>query len=441
MNETRRIIVNYTDIANALGSQPMMTISRKLAKASNDQDQMTRLALLKSGIDALKDCELDPGVLSSPEHPVGALLQSFIAKKIAEKKQLTTLRHGNLKVPMDQDDWMRWILAFVKFMPKSIRPRPFLPPPAAPESVPNDLRVAMLGDWGSGLYGAPPCSASIAKSGYDLLLHLGDVYYVGDADEVQEHFLGFWPKIQGTKPISRALMGNHEAYAGGGGYFDLILKQFEQSSSVFALQNDHFLLVGLDTGYGHFAAWDFLWDKGAHIDRFDPGLTHDQEIWLAQMITAAGSRKVVLFSHHQPFSLFEKPGSKLQQQLQPLLTARKISAWYWGHEHRAIFYDQHQTWGFFGRCLGHGGFPYFRDEFSDESIEPLKDGQHVFRVKAGSASTPGGRVLDGSNPYVYESGKRFGPHGYAALELADTQLQEILYAPDGTELYRRTLPV
>ncbi|WP_437721301.1 metallophosphoesterase family protein [Sorangium sp. So ce861] len=441
MSEISRVIVNYTDIANALGGQPMMAISGKLAQAPSDKDHAKRLALLKSGIDALRDCELEPGVLSSPEHPVGAALQSFIAKKAAEKGQLEQTRSGGLKVPMDQDDLTSWILHFLESLPSTISPRAFLPLPTAPESVPNDLRVAMLGDWGSGLYGAPACSVSIAKSKYDVLLHLGDVYYVGDESEVREHFLGFWPKIQGAKPMSRALMGNHEAYAGGDGYFDLILKQFEQSSSVFALQNDHFLLAGLDTGYGHSAVWDVLWDKGPHIDWFDPGLTHNQEAWLARMIDAAGARKVVLFTHHQPFSLFETPGPKLLQQLQPLLAARKISAWYWGHEHRAVFYDKHPTWGVFGRCIGHGGFPYFRDSFSHEPIERLKDGQHVFRVKAGGASSPGGRVLDGPNPYVCETGKQFGPHGYAALELAGPQLQEVLYAPDGTELYRSALPL
>ena len=49
--------------------------------------------------------------------------------------------------------------------------------------------------------------------------------------------------------MNRALNGNHEMYSGGFGYFKLILPAFEQDSSYFALQNEHWLLVGLDTAY------------------------------------------------------------------------------------------------------------------------------------------------------------------------------------------------
>ncbi|WP_437499245.1 metallophosphoesterase family protein [Sorangium sp. So ce1099] len=449
MNKSARIIVNYTGLINSLGDHPEKIMAGMLTRAPGDPDQSNgfekKIDLLNSGLRALRDCELESHVLSSPEHPVGVMLQAFIAGKAAAKaagpEQSRALEHGGLKVPMDDDDVFNWIAEFLKALPDCIVPHPFLSPPGAPDSVSNDINVALLGDWGSGLYGAPFCSASIARGKYDLVVHLGDIYYVGDKDEVRNHFLDFWPKFQGAQPMSRALMGNHEAYAGGYGYFDLILPRFRQSSSVFALQNDHFLLVGIDTGYGHSAAYDWLRDNGVHIDGFDPGLAHDQVSWLGDMINAAGSRKVVLFSHHQPFSLFENPGPKLQAQLQPLLAAKKIAAWYWGHEHRAVFYDQHASWGVFGRCIGHSGFPYFRDRFTDEPSEVLEDGQHVFRIKAGSGDVPRGHVLDGPNRYVPQTGKQYGPQGYAALELHGPQLQEVLYTPDGTELYRCTLPL
>jgi predicted phosphodiesterase len=61
------------------------------------------------------------------------------------------------------------------------------------------------------------------QSDPDFTIHLGDVYYVGDDNEVRENFLGEktspyapvrWP--MGAKG-SFALNGNHEMYADGNG--------------------------------------------------------------------------------------------------------------------------------------------------------------------------------------------------------------------------------
>ena len=60
-------------------------------------------------------------------------------------------------------------------------------------------------------------------------IHLGDVYYVGDSNEVRENFLAEktspytpvkWP--MGAKG-GFALNGNHEMYAEGNGYWRMVL--------------------------------------------------------------------------------------------------------------------------------------------------------------------------------------------------------------------------
>src|SRR5262249_22137300 len=160
--------------------------------------------------------------------------------------------------------------------------------------------------------------------GYQLFLHLGDVYYSGTPSEVKERFLALWPRRAGA--FSRALNSNHEMYTGGHAYFNQTLKEFEQSSSCFALQNDHWLLVRLDCAYQEH---DFAMNQGS---------------WLAGLVAAAGKRKVVLFCHHQPYSLFESQGPKLVEKLDGLLSAGRIFAWYWGHEHRCVVYDKHPLW-------------------------------------------------------------------------------------------------
>jgi len=106
----------------------------------------------------------------------------------------------------------------------------------------------MLADWGSGLYGAPVSAISIAAGGpWDLLVHLGDVYYSGTVGETRQRFSDLWPGASAT--VSRGLNGNHEMYTGGYAYFDQTLPAFGQGSSYFAMANDDWLLVFLDTAY------------------------------------------------------------------------------------------------------------------------------------------------------------------------------------------------
>ena len=195
--------------------------------------------------------------------------------------------------------------------------------------------------WGTGARTRTVCgpsAASIEATGtYELLLHVGDIDHSGTEKEAQQRFIAAWPKTAGK--MSRALNGNHEMYSGGFGYFDKILPHFEQPSSYFALQNTHWLLVGLDTAY----------------DEHD--LDTKQVAWLNAVINRAGDRKVILFSHHQPFSRLDQQGLASQQSLRGLLQKKAITAWYWGHEHDCVIYDKHPHFELLGRCIGHGGIP------------------------------------------------------------------------------------
>jgi hypothetical protein len=150
-------------------------------------------------------------------------------------------------------------------------------------------------------------------------------------------------------------------------------------------------------------------------------------------VAAAGDRRVILLSHHQPISLLERQGPRLVARLSGLLAARRIFAWYWGHEHRLLLYDRHPQWNMYGRCIGHGGFPYFRDDVAPVPAEP---GFHRLETKN---YVPGGEILLGANPYIEGHEKEYGPHGFLRLEFNGPDLNEVICDAEGRVLREREL--
>jgi len=230
----------------------------------------------------------------------------------------------------------------------------------------NQATVAIVGDWGGGNAAAQAVAAQIRNLNPDHVIHLGDVYYSGTPKEVEERFLRYWPAPH-APGRSFALNSNHEMYSGGYGYFDLTLRTFGQPASYFSLSNDHWRLIGLDTGY----------------DEHD--LHPPQAEWLGQQLS--GGAKNILLSHHQLFSAYERTdASRLRAKVAPVLP--QIYGWIWGHEHLAVVYDKHD--GINAICLGNGCFPYdlprarpavpikwIDDRKSDDVFYP---GQHTFAL-------------------------------------------------------------
>lgn len=374
------------------------------------------------------------GVLSAPEPPEDAdealeegleeyaqianLALQILAERIADDPARVVEDRGTREATYDDHD-PGWVTGVpLAWLQGRVTRHDWLPAQAVPTPIPNDARLVLLGDWGSGLYGAPVMAAAIGADPrpIDALVHLGDVYYAGTERAVRDRFLAFWPER--PEAVSRACNSNHEMYPGGFAYFDLTLKQFQQPSSAFALQNDHWLIVGLDTAYR------------------EGRLENGQAEWLVDLVARAGDRKVMLLSHHQGFSLYDKAAKHLTDALRPLLDAGKIHFWYWGHEHRCVIFDQHPEWKLWGRCIGHSGFPEFRrrDYQGDGAELPTaKADQRWLSVPPGR-SGPRGLVLDGPNPYVAQNPERYVPHGYATIELSGDALVERIHDADGTVL-------
>jgi len=383
-------------------------------------DEVTEwTARLSDALAKLEAAETHPDVLTSPQDETVSLLQSFLAARAAEIRSAGAAPAGGFEAKFDGHDFAVWAGSLVSLL-RGLKKHGWQAPPAGPEPCADALRVAVLGDWGTGLYGAPICAKSIRKDAkrYGQLLHLGDVYYSGTESEVDARFRSLWPKVPGA--VSRALNSNHAMYSGGYAYFDTTLKEFGQSSSCFAMQNARWLLVGLDSAYA------------------EHDLAYDHATWPRGLVAAAGERKVVLFSHHQPYSLVDNQGPKLVAKLGRLLAARKNFAWYWGHEHCCVRYDAHPAWDLRGCCIGHGGYPYLRTRLKDAPRVQGNDDNGWYHVPAKNL-VPGGLLLDGPNPYLADHLNDYGPNGYATLEFDGEHLIEFVHDPTGEVIWRQQL--
>jgi hypothetical protein len=431
-----KTLVSYRNI-----TKPFPDTQKQLAQArvaagkviADPAKADARVAQLATGFNGLREAQGQfPRVMHTPRDASAALLQTHLARKANQENKLESFILKGIEtvleafdVQFSSSDWLGWMASFFTWI-EDIVPAKFPAAPAAPAAVANDFSMAVIGDWGTGLYGAPYCAQSIQADpdGYNLLLHLGDVYYSGLDDEIKERFLPFWPKVPGA--MSRTLNGNHEMYTGGHGYFELLLPELQQTSSYFAFQNDHWVLVCLDTAYTQ----PFGGQEG--------DLNQQQVDWLRKIAAAAENRKIVLFSHHQPFSLLDaNQGPKLVTWLKEFLDARQIFAWYWGHEHRCVLYDEHPAYGLHGRCVGHGGFPELRPDLGNAPIS--QELGSSWRKLGKKGDVPGGLVLDSNNLWIAGFETQFAPHGFMRLHFHDEHLTEYVRAPDGANLYFKDL--
>jgi hypothetical protein len=258
--------------------------------------------------------------------------------------------------------------------------------------IDDRVKISMAGDWGTGTDEAKTVAEAMKKSEPDFTIHLGDVYYVGDDNEVRENFLG--EKTSPYKPVkwvmgskgSFALNGNHEMYAEGNGYWRMVLPRMGltkrgsewgsgQWASFFCLENKHWRIIGLDTGYN---STRFDWGKLPVFQRskwlrkttwFKPTCTIPKPLleWLESAVNPdADKRGIILLSHHGPHSAFQDWYQIPSKQLASLI--HRPVLWIWGHEHKLAIYDKFSVKdgiATYGRCIGHGGMPVERGKAPD----------------------------------------------------------------------------
>ena len=432
------VIASYQNIVSPFPSvNALLDCAAKAARqAIPDQTRAdARVAQLAAGLDALRVEQGNyPHVMHTPRHDTGALLQTHLVNNAGAGNKLEQFLLKGIgfvleifDVRFSTADFLEYAFSFFTWIEDIV---PAGRPAASnePETIPNNCNLALIGDYGTGMYGAPAIADSIANDpdGYDVLLHLGDVYYSGLDLEIQSRFLDVLKNVKIAK--RRALNGNHEMYTGAHGYFGTLLPAFGQATSYFAMQNDKWLLVALDTAYKQ-----AFGGKEGDID--------DEQIqWLGPILKQADDRKVILFTHHEPLTLLDdNNGGNLLTALSEFLETGKIVAWYWGHEHRCVRHDSHPKYKFIGRCVGHGGFPEGRVDLSNAQADPDFGSQWRYVPGPPSSGIPGGWVLDTANVYVAGFEDQFVPNGFMRLEFRSDQLVEYVRAPDNANIYLKNL--
>ena len=219
----------------------------------------------------------------------------------------------------------------------------------AEHQISDTARLVVVGDWGTGIRRARDVAAwmqqevagALAEGREAHVIHLGDVYYSGLPSEDQRRFLAFWPVTAdqaGAGVTSWSLNGNHDMYSGGFGYFDTLLgdPRFAgqhspdgKPTSFFRLTSPSWDFVGLDTAWDH----DVLTKGGSAV-------LEDPQAGYVARVAGESARKLVLFSHHQLVSVYDKEDitPELGSKLAPVLGSDRVTAWWWGHEHRALAY-------------------------------------------------------------------------------------------------------
>ncbi|MBN8987926.1 MAG: metallophosphoesterase [Rhizobiales bacterium] len=429
------IVVSADEISRIFSGREAIGNIEEVAASDDGMSDVEKAAIfagLGNTIDKLRRAQKAAGakVLSTPNDARAARLQSLIASGEAAKLLLQPLASGGFEALFDTDDWSGWAtVAWARLTHFWKHPLP-VPGTVIPEPLAERARVGLLGDWGTGMYGAPYIAEAVRtdSNGFELLLHLGDVYYSGTLDEINGRFLALWPTRQGA--ISRALNSNHEMFSGGTPYFTRTLKEFGQPSSYFAFQNTHWTLIGLDVAY------------------LDHDIDDEQAWWVSEVVRNAGSRKIVFFSHHQLYSNIEKEqGDRLwsHDTFGALLRSKRVFAWYWGHEHRCtIFEEPDRQFGIYGRCIGHGGMPQARD--LTRGLPRATDPRYAaadWRVCAektvGSNVLSRAVVLEGPNPFITGEEEKFTPHGFSVLEFDGPHLHEDVRDAKGAVIYSRQL--
>lgn len=285
--------------------------------------------------------------------------------------------------------------------------RPPFPDSAAPaHALAEDARIVVVGDWGTGLPGAAAVGAQMrarleqAAGRECYAIHLGDVYYSGWREEYETRFLPYWPVERDERDVlCFSLNGNHDMYSGGHGYFGFLLRdprfrghwredpRHQAPSSYFSLENEHWQILGLDSGYE------------------DHDLATPQSEWLAQKL--ASSKRTMLLTHHQPFSAYESVTQAMTVKVRGALDGQVLDAWLWGHEHRCGIYEDAVPWLRFGSCIGNGGVP---QQLPDP---PLRDGAGV------EGYAPISWAYDGDEPADGNQWLRFG---FAVIDLDGSQM-------------------
>jgi hypothetical protein len=240
----------------------------------------------------------------------------------------------------------------------------------SPTEPAREIKLAVVADWATNTVESFQVADKIRNHRPDYTIHLGDTYFVGTPDEVNNNFVAPGsPWVRGEQG-SFAVLGNHEMYARGIAFFDLLLPSIGlkkngeyqgQAAGFFSLENEHWRILGLDTGY-HSTGIPII----EFLPFFSPDCHFDDKLvkWLTDTVKLNDPndrRSLLILTHHQFITAFhESEYAKPAGQLAKLIGTQRSVLWLWGHEHRFSMFAKtpiDKTVNVSGRCIGHGGMP------------------------------------------------------------------------------------
>jgi hypothetical protein len=300
-------------------------------------------------------------------------------------------------------------------------------PEPAQRDIDGHARLVLVGDWGSGLpharnvadLMAQEVAAGLEQARDVHVIHLGDVYFAGEAEEYRANVLadGWWP-VTPTQAQAGAgswsLAGNHDLYGGARAYFTVLLgdPRFAQQRSAdgqptswFRLRSPSWQIVGLDSSWN-----DDPFERGQTGLLADPQGAQVDE-WLGE----DDDRRRLVLSHHQFMTVYDPRLSgvtslpPLLEHLTPHVDRGAITAWVWGHEHRCMAFQRDRLPS--PRCLGHGG--------------------QLQAAHAAGTQPPAPGLWEETASFV-SAGRRWGAYGFAVLDLDGPEIA-VRYVLDGAQ--------
>ncbi|MBL4615063.1 MAG: metallophosphoesterase [Magnetovibrio sp.] len=263
----------------------------------------------------------------------------------------------------------------------------------------ESLSLAIIGDWGTGAYGndfggqGPAIAVMNAVRALkpDYAVHLGDVYYSGSDERLPQHeeqnfLVDQWNTGLTAGGTNFTINSNHEMYGAAQGLIGVALAPttpfaHQNKTPYFALNFGQWVIIGLDSAY---------FDPSTlYMDGALGNSTNTQQQEFVQSLGDLSQKKVLVMTHHNPMSFDgktissnKKAGIGLWDGMTELL-GKQPDAWYWGHLHLGVAYNENSILGATGttcRCVGHGAIPYGNAYGMDTNNvdyyahTPLKDG-------------------------------------------------------------------
>ena len=364
--------------------------------------------------------------------------------------------------PFSQLDkgWLYASVLYVLWLADEVPNAPIGQAQAPVITLPNSptLRVAVVGDWGSGNWndcGTSGPSTAIMQQLQalnprpDIVIHLGDVYYAGTGNLSlgvnllmialsAETGVAYLPNEDTVRlvqswwnpnpPKSFTLNSNHEMYSGANGYYydALASPQFasQNKSSYFALYYQDWAILGLDSAFYSSSLFNM---QGALQSATDSS----QVAWV-QGLNLKG-KKVIALTHHTALQVdgSQVSGNQLYNDMYAALNNQDPDYWYWGHIHNGVVYNNNATMSSkrktktLCRCVGHSALPFGNAYYWENGTKyDLGQSQYVDYYASTPLCTPPNCTCP---QWTYRV-----KNGFAVLTLSQNAITEAFYEQGNT---------